>query len=69
MKKEKRYWKKYWPNRWAGGKFYFIPHNLLLGLSVTLAYILKQFEFLGWISFFTHTYFLFEAFSVELIWL
>lgn len=51
MKKEKMYQKKYWLNRWVGGKFDFIPHNLLLLLSMALAYILKKSDFLGWILF------------------
>lgn len=47
MKKEKMFWNNCWPNRWVGGKFDFIPHNLLLELSVTLAHRLKKSEFLG----------------------
>lgn len=56
---------KYWPNRWVGGKLDFIPHDLLLQLSVTLARLLK----VGFFFFFTYTGFLFEAISVELVWL
>lgn len=40
-----------WPNRWVGGKFNFIPHNLLLELSMTLAHRLKKSDFLGWFLF------------------